>query len=1114
MLRVGVLGQLTADVDGRVVDLGSRRQRAVLALLLAARRAVVSTDRLIDSLWRGEPPPRAIGSLQTYVSNLRRLIEPDRAPRAPARLLVSAPPGYALRLADEAVDAWRFDGLVRSARDVRKSDPTGARRILGEALDLWQGSAYAEFADEPWAVTEVARLEELRLLAAESLIEVTLRAGAPGEAVPLAEVLTREQALREESWRLLALALWGSGRPADALAALRRARRMFAAELGLDSGPALAALEEDILAQRTEALRMSVWPDHQLDPSDPPAPVVAAAGPAVPFVGRARELDALAGVAVQVRTGVSRVVLLSGEAGVGKSSLLGRLCHLLGSDGWLLAVGRCPEHDGAPPEWAWVEALRRLAGQVPPGNFAAGLAPLLEVDRSSAPDADPSAGRFRVRRAVCAWFRAAARSGPLAVVLDDLHAADAETLAMLAFVADEVVDAPVLLVAAFRPADAGEQLRETLAALARCSPERLPLAGLELSDVDTLVRVLHDGPVDAATVSALAERTGGNPFYLLESIRLLASEGALVATSEVPEGVRDVLHRRLARLPPAAVSVLRVAAVVGLEAEFDVVVHGADLDESVVLDALEAGLIAGLLSEPAPGVVRFVHALVRDTIYTDLTQLRRARLHARVAEKIRRVRPDDYPALAHHYNRAASPDTAALAVEYAVAAAELAERRYAYDTAVDLLNRALVCHQRLRTGADDRAGERVGLLGRLLRAQVRAGAIAAARATRDQAVDLAERAGREDLLVEAFAAWTEPTPWAARPYGRVDESVVAPLTRLLRRGDLDPATRCRLLAALVTELAGEGDPRATQAATEAVGLATRLGDPALLALALSEQAREASWDREPDRRAFLARKIARIGAEHNLVAYRWRGEYIAATTAAARNDPATLRHHIHRGLDLAHTYEMAEPQAVGLSAQAMLAHIAGRFDDAEQLYGEACVHLKTQGSPHAAGFGVLATVTIRASQQRLAEFAPAAAALQTQYGPAAVDAAAAALALAGHHDQARALLREPPPLRPDFYFSIFATLRAMAVVAIGHRELAEELYAALLPVQNQLAGAASTSLAMRPVAHTLGELAHMLGRTTAAEHLATAVDVAETWQAPVWQADARRVLATVHAERA
>ena len=171
-------------------------------------------------------------------------------------------------------------------------------------------------------------------------------------------------------------------------------------------------------------------------------------------------------------------------------------------------------------------------------------------------------------------------------------------------------------------------------------------------------------------------------------LRLLASEGVLVALSEVAEGVRDVLRRRLNRLPTATGSVLRLAAVVGRNADVEVLVQAADADEPTVLDALEAGLIAGLLTEPAPGRVRFAHALVRDTIYTDLSRLRRARLHARVAAVLERLHPDELSALAHHYLRAASSSTSAKAVGYAVRAAEAAERRYAHDTAVELLTQA------------------------------------------------------------------------------------------------------------------------------------------------------------------------------------------------------------------------------------------------------------------------------------------------------------------------------------------------------------------------------------------------------------------------------------------
>ncbi|HTQ92811.1 MAG TPA: BTAD domain-containing putative transcriptional regulator [Streptosporangiaceae bacterium] len=162
---IRVLGPLEAEIEGVRADLGGPLQRAVLALLLMERGRVVSVDRMIDQLWRGEPPPRAIASLQAYVSNLRRILEPGRARRAPARILISAPPGYALRLPDDAVDAWRFGSLLTAARQAAPGQPERARRDLGQALALWRGPAYAEFADEEWAAAEVARLTEQHLAA-------------------------------------------------------------------------------------------------------------------------------------------------------------------------------------------------------------------------------------------------------------------------------------------------------------------------------------------------------------------------------------------------------------------------------------------------------------------------------------------------------------------------------------------------------------------------------------------------------------------------------------------------------------------------------------------------------------------------------------------------------------------------------------------------------------------------------------------------------------------------------------------------------------------------------------------------------------------------------------
>ncbi|MEV1176621.1 BTAD domain-containing putative transcriptional regulator, partial [Nonomuraea sp. NPDC049784] len=883
MIRIGVLGPIQAAVDGSAVPLRGARQRAIVGRLVAARGDVVSVDRLIDDLWQGEPPPQAIAALQSYISNLRRALEPDRPPRAPARVLVSAAPGYAIRLADDAVDAWRFERLVREAREHHHDKPAHARTLLEESLALWRGDAYAEMADEEWAVAEAARLEELKLGAGELLVATMLRSAPIADAVPAAEVLTRRQPLREEGWRLLALALWGGNRQADALGALRRARDTLIDELGLDPGPALVELEEAILQQRMDVLHASVA---RHDTGAVPVRAVPEIAPQRSlFVGRAAELAALTRAADEALAGTPRIALVAGEPGAGKTALLAQLHDRLEPGDWLVTVGRCPETDGAPPAWAWLEALRPLARMFPPGEHETALSPLLGEGPLAGDDA--SAGRFRLHRAVCSWLRTIPRGRSrqaLAIVLDDLHRADTETLALLGAVADNLGDARVLLIAAFRPAEIIEtQQEDVLAALARHAPLRLHLDGLPVADVEQLVTYVCGRTVDPGTVASLAERTGGNPFYVWESARLLASEGSL---SLVPEGVRDVLRRRLARLPAAAVSVLRLAAVVGREAEVEVLINAADGDEDEVLDALEAGELSGLLTEPSPGRVRFVHALVRDTLYKDLPQVRRTRMHARIAESLRALHPGDATALAHHYARAATSATAAQAVDYSVRAAELATRRYAHDTAVELLDQALDCFERV-ADADGGCARRVELLGELLRAQVRAGAVVAARDTRERAVQVARESGRDELLIVAFTSWTEATPWQIRPYGVVDTPTVELLSRLLRRGDLDPVTRCRLLDAFCGELAGEGDPRSLAAAREVAGLARDLDDPAMTGLGLALLIKEADYEREAHVRGPLAGQLAALSEEHDLIAYRWFAEWTLTTVAGA----VGLRHH-------------------------------------------------------------------------------------------------------------------------------------------------------------------------------------------------------------------------------
>ena len=246
----GVLGPVAAwDGAGDAIALKGPRHRAVLARLLVARRRVVPVTRLVEDLWadradHAEPPADAVGALRTFVAALRRALEPERPPRTPARLLVTEGPGYALRAEPEAVDAWRFERAVTDAATL--PDPHALNR-LEEALSWWRGPAYTDFGDEAWARAERSRLAELRLYAVERRAEAQLALGRAAVAVPDLDAHVAEHPWREDAWRLLALALYRTGRQGDALAVLRRARTLLVEQLGADPGPALRRLEADIL---------------------------------------------------------------------------------------------------------------------------------------------------------------------------------------------------------------------------------------------------------------------------------------------------------------------------------------------------------------------------------------------------------------------------------------------------------------------------------------------------------------------------------------------------------------------------------------------------------------------------------------------------------------------------------------------------------------------------------------------------------------------------------------------------------------------------------------------------------------------------------------------------
>jgi DNA-binding SARP family transcriptional activator len=250
MAEFRVLGPVEAVVADRLVDLGTPKQRALLALLVSRVGQPVAIDVIVEELWSGHPPPSAMTSLQAYVANLRRVLEPDRMPRTPATVLRTRGRGYLLDSRVVDVDARRFGERATAGwQALDRGDPQQALSEFEAGLALWRGEAYAEVANATYVVPEAVRLEDLRLSVVEGRCAALLAAGAHEVAVAELEAFMQAHPLREYGCELLSLALYRAGRQADALAVLRANQKRLAEELGIDPRPTLQHLEKEILNQ-------------------------------------------------------------------------------------------------------------------------------------------------------------------------------------------------------------------------------------------------------------------------------------------------------------------------------------------------------------------------------------------------------------------------------------------------------------------------------------------------------------------------------------------------------------------------------------------------------------------------------------------------------------------------------------------------------------------------------------------------------------------------------------------------------------------------------------------------------------------------------------------------
>jgi DNA-binding SARP family transcriptional activator/tetratricopeptide (TPR) repeat protein len=679
-LRICLLGEFAASRDGEALDLGGRRQRAVLALLLLARGEVVPAERLVESLWGDRAPANAAGVLQSYVSHLRRRLQPGTAARARSAVIVSEGRGYAVRLSPEAVDAWRFEALLQQAGAT--ADPRQVAALVGEALGLWHGPALADYADESWAGPEIVRLNELRSVAREQLLAARLELGESALLVPELEGMVAEEPLREERWRLLVLALYRARRQADALAALRRARKILADELGIDPGPGLRELEAGVLAQSPS-----------LDaPRRPPvpAPTTQPVTVADDLVDRDKELAAVRAALDDLAAGEPRLLLIEGPAGIGKTRLLaearrlaaGRSVRVLAARGSQLerAFGFGVVRQLFEPELTASDRRQVLLGGA--ASSARNVFDLVDGDQAE----------FAVLHGLYWLAVNMAESGPLMLAIDDVQWCDNASLRYLAFLVRRLEAVPVLVVATVRTGE--DDVDGGLLAELALEPTALVLRPAPLSPEATasIVTGRLGAPASPLFTAACHRTTAGNPLLLRQLLRGLEADGvrpdAAHADSVVAVGSRAVssmVLMRLRRLPRQVTAVARAAAVLGDGAPLPAVASLAEVAEPDAADALAVLTRAEIVKDEQP--LAFVHPLVRDAVYRDLPAAQRELWHERAAQVLRGFGASEEQLGAHLLlaPRRADPDT----VKVLRGAGRTSAARGATDSAVTYLRRAL-----------------------------------------------------------------------------------------------------------------------------------------------------------------------------------------------------------------------------------------------------------------------------------------------------------------------------------------------------------------------------------------------------------------------------------------
>src|ERR687898_1771136 len=569
------------------------------------------------------------------------------------------------------------------------------------------------------------------------------------------------------------------------------------------------------------------------------------------FVGRERELDQMREAVDSALAGRGSLQLLVGEPGIGKTRAAEELATYARVSGARVYWGRCREDEGAPAFWPWVQAIRAYARDADPvalawqvGAGAAEVGQLIpevseKLDVEPAKGLDTEEARFRLFDSVTSLLLAAARDRPLVIVLDDLHWADEPSLLLLRFAAKEVGSSGLVILGTYRDVELGRHhpLARVLGDISGSEASaRIPLRGLTVAAVERYIEMTSGGPAPPGLATAVQEQTDGNPFFVGEIVRLLASEGKLTgggtaAELEIPQGVREVVGRRLDRLSERTNEALRIAAAIGRDFEAEVVLRVAEMPMEALETAAKEAIAERLVADLEDRRFSFSHALVRETLYEELSPAKRSALHERIGLAIEEICGDDVDErlgeLAHHFLEAAPRGDLAKAIDYARRAGAQDMEQLAYEDAVDVYSRALEVLE-LMDDPDDRL--RCKLLLSLGGAEAKSARVADARQAFERAAESARRLDDTDSLIGAaigIALLSEA--------GRLDEKLLALLDEALDRiGPERTARRAALLGAKSAEMYWVDSDlvESSRLVDEAIEIARQVDAPTTLAAAL------------------------------------------------------------------------------------------------------------------------------------------------------------------------------------------------------------------------------------------------------------------------------------------